>query len=85
MAALGCPILGDPKYGNLRYNRHADVSHQLLAACRLQFADLPPQDLFADLNGHIWYYVPAFCTQYGFGVARINALLAGKAIRDGKG
>ena len=38
MAALGCPVLGDDKYGDREANRHFHQKRQLLLAKRLTVA-----------------------------------------------
>ncbi len=66
MAALGCPVLGDEKYGNPAANRKRHLTHQLLAACSLRFdfsAAACPLDA---LRGRMFSYVPDFCAEYGF-------------------
>ena len=43
MAALGYPLIGDPKYGNQKLNarfKKAGIQFQLLHAYRLEFPDL---------------------------------------------
>jgi len=37
LQALGCPILGDPVYGTLKYNEQYQIQRQLLHAYRLDF------------------------------------------------
>ena len=66
MAALGCPVLGDKRYGNRDANRHYHISHQLLAACILQL-DVPAEGhLLSALHGRSFSYTPDFCARYGF-------------------
>ena len=67
MAALGCPLLGDAKYGDPAYNRRYGEKYQLLAACRLR---LDPPDDSLHLDRNMFSYVPDFCTKYGFTVAQ---------------
>lgn len=65
-AALGCPVLGDNRYGNSRCNQKYGESHQLLAACRLRF-DVPPEGhLLSALWNQCFAYTPDFCEKYGF-------------------
>ncbi|MBQ8920578.1 MAG: RluA family pseudouridine synthase [Oscillospiraceae bacterium] len=65
-AALGCPVLGDAKYGNIEQNRKFRAQHQLLAACRLRF-DFSPEPCVLDaLRGRQFSYQPDFCAAYGF-------------------
>lgn len=45
MAAIGCPLLGDDKYGSHTANRAARMKHQALCAWRLTFPKAP---------GHPW-------------------------------
>ena len=43
MASIGCPILGDSKYGNNAANRELKLKYQALCAWRLTFpANCPP-------------------------------------------
>jgi len=64
-AALGCPVLGDNRYGDRRANQKYGESHQLLAACRLHF-DVPHEGhLLSALYGRIFGYTPDFCSRYG--------------------
>ncbi|MBR6106457.1 MAG: RluA family pseudouridine synthase [Oscillospiraceae bacterium] len=65
-AALGCPVLGDAKYGSPAANKRFGAPHQLLAACRLRFdfsAEPCPLDA---LRGREFRYVPDFCADFGF-------------------
>ena len=64
MAALGCPLLGDGKYGDAAQNRRYGEKHQLLAACRLHLD--APDTLRLDRTD--FSYVPDFCAKYGFSV-----------------
>ncbi|MBP0975325.1 MAG: RluA family pseudouridine synthase [Oscillospiraceae bacterium] len=66
MAALGCPVLGDNRYGDRRVNQKYGEAHQLLAACRLHF-DVPHEGhLLSALYGKNFGYTPDFCSKYGF-------------------
>ena len=65
-AALGCPVLGDNRYGNRSVNARCGEGHQLLAACLLRF-DVPDEGhLLSHLHGKSFSYTPAFCKKYGF-------------------
>ncbi len=66
MAALGCPLLGDAKYGDPAVNRLHRAPHQMLAACSLQFHFSEEPCVLSGLNGLHLEYVPDFCAQYGF-------------------
>ncbi len=65
MAALGCPLLGDAKYGNAEKNHRYHVPYQLLAACRLLLEGNPD---VLEAAGKQFAYVPDFCGEYGFDV-----------------
>ncbi len=68
MAALGCPVLGDVKYGFRSFNQRYAAPNQLLAACLLQF-DVPETGhLLSALHGKTLSYIPDFCRQYGFSI-----------------
>ncbi len=61
MASIGCPILGDSKYGNNAANRELKLKYQALCAWELTLPDFPQPD-FAALRGKTfhaprpWYY-----------------------------
>ena len=61
MASIGCPILGDSKYGNNAANRELKLKYQALCAWELALPDFP-QPEFAALSGKVfrapkpWYY-----------------------------
>ncbi len=65
-AALGCPVLGDAKYGNPAMNRKYRVSGQLLAACRLRFEFSDSPCVLEHLRGKQFAYQPDFCAAFGF-------------------
>lgn len=66
MAALGCPLLGDNRYGSPKINRRYAEEHQLLAACLLRF-DVPAEGhQLSALHGKAFSYTPDFCSKYGF-------------------
>lgn len=51
LAHIGCPILGDSKYGIQSVNRALHLKYQALCAYRLRFPTLPPQSPCAALSG----------------------------------
>ena len=61
MASIGCPILGDSKYGNNTDNRELKLKYQALCAWELVLPRFASPD-FADLSGKTfrapkpWYY-----------------------------
>ena len=61
MASIGCPILGDSKYGNNSANRELKLKYQALCAWELALPRFTQPD-FADLSGKVfrapkpWYY-----------------------------
>ena len=61
MASIGCPILGDSKYGNNTANRELKLKYQALCAWELVLPRFTSPD-FADLSGKAfrapkpWYY-----------------------------
>ncbi len=61
MASIGCPILGDSKYGNNAANRELKLRYQALCAWKLEFPRFD-QPAFAFLSGKTftapkpWYY-----------------------------
>ena len=61
MASIGCPILGDSKYGNNTANRELKLKYQALCAWELTLPRFTQPD-FADLSGKVfrapkpWYY-----------------------------
>ncbi|MBR3267780.1 MAG: RluA family pseudouridine synthase [Oscillospiraceae bacterium] len=65
-AALGCPVLGDVKYGNTAANRKYGAAHQLLAACRLRFDFSSEPCVLSHLRGKQFAYQPDFCAAFGF-------------------
>ena len=60
MAALGCPVLGDMRYGNRTLNEKYGKSYQLLCAFRvkLDFSGEPCPLLH--LRGKSWEITPEF-------------------------
>ena len=66
MTALGCPVLGDPRYGDPAANRRFHADHQLLAACALML-DVPQTGhLLSAAAGVRISYTPDFVREYGF-------------------
>ena len=61
LASIGCPILGDSKYGNNAANRELKLKYQALCAYELRFPDLHGTPLEA-VSGKVlhcekpWYY-----------------------------
>ena len=62
MASIGCPILGDSKYGNNAANRELKLKYQALCAWELQLPAFAPGSPLADVAGKVfhaprpWYY-----------------------------
>ena len=62
MASIGCPILGDSKYGNNAANRELKLKYQALCAWELVMPDFPAASPLADIAGKVfhaprpWYY-----------------------------
>ena len=62
LASIGCPILGDSKYGNHAANRELRLKYQALCAWELAFPATLPPGRFAPLAGKVfhapkpWYY-----------------------------
>lgn len=62
MASIGCPILGDSKYGNNAANRELKLKYQALCAWELVMPDFPAASPLADVAGKVfhaprpWYY-----------------------------
>ena len=62
MASIGCPILGDSKYGNNSANRELKLKYQALCAWELAFPKKISDPQFAALAGKVfrapkpWYY-----------------------------
>lgn len=52
LAFLGCPLLGDKKYGDVTFNAlHPAFTDQALCAYRLSFDEIPKESTLAYLNG----------------------------------
>lgn len=62
LASIGCPILGDSKYGNNAANRELKLKYQALCAWELAFPKQIKDARFASLSGKVfhapkpWYY-----------------------------
>ena len=62
LASIGCPILGDSKYGNNAANRELKLKYQALCAWELVFPKKISDPQFAALAGKVfrapkpWYY-----------------------------
>ena len=62
LASIGCPILGDSKYGNNAANRELKLKYQALCAWELAFPKKISGPQFAALAGKVfrapkpWYY-----------------------------
>ena len=62
LASIGCPILGDSKYGNNAANRELKLKYQALCAWELAFPKKISDPQFAALAGKVfrapkpWYY-----------------------------
>lgn len=61
MAFIGCPVLGDTKYGNPEANKKSGFKYQALCAYRLLFKKTPESNLLSYLEGRefenrdIWF------------------------------
>lgn len=63
MASIGCPILGDSKYGNNAANRELHFRYQALCAWRLHFPKLSQPEL-AGVSGQTFELpMPWYCGQ----------------------
>ena len=62
LASIGCPILGDGKYGNNAANRELRLKYQALCAWELAFPDDISEERYSHLAGRVfrapkpWYY-----------------------------
>lgn len=63
-AALGCPVLGDNRYGSRAANEQFGENGQLLCAYRLRFAFSEAEGALADLCGMQFEIVPSFLSRY---------------------
>lgn len=66
LAVIGCPVLGDSKYGNRDVNRAYGVKYQMLAASSLTFRFSEEPCVLSYLNGLHREYTPDFCAKFGF-------------------
>ena len=62
-AALGCPVLGDMRYGNRTVNEKYGVRHQLLCAFRLTFDFSDSPCVLSHLRGRYWEITPGFLSR----------------------
>lgn len=53
-AHVGCPLLGDDKYGDRRLNQRYELHMQALYAYRITFPSLPEGHLFHALSGRVF-------------------------------
>ena len=65
LASIGCPILGDSKYGNNAANRELHFKYQALCAWELRFSTQIAEAQFAHLAEKPWY-----CNQITDGTLR---------------
>lgn len=64
LAHIGCPILGDSKYGNNAANRELRFKYQALCAWELRFPDTVADARFAHLAGRVFHAdKPWYCEQ----------------------
>ena len=64
LAHIGCPILGDSKYGNNAANRELRFKYQALCAWELRFPDTIKDERFAHLAGRVFHAdKPWYCKQ----------------------
>ena len=64
LAHIGCPILGDSKYGNNAANRELRFKYQALCAWELRFPDTIADERFAHLAGRVFHAdKPWYCKQ----------------------
>lgn len=64
LAHIGCPILGDSKYGNNAANRELHFKYQALCAWELRFPAQIPDQRFAHLAGRVFHaQKPWYCGQ----------------------
>lgn len=71
LAHIGCPILGDSKYGNNAANRELRCKYQALCAWELRFPEKIPEARFARLAGRVFRAEkPWYCQQVMDGTLR---------------
>ena len=64
LAHIGCPILGDSKYGNNAANRELHFKYQALCAWELRFPAHIADEAFAHLAGRVFHAEkPWYCRQ----------------------
>ena len=64
LAHIGCPILGDSKYGNNAANRELRLKYQALCAWELKFPAKIIDERFAHLTGRVFHAEkPWYCQQ----------------------
>ena len=64
LAHIGCPILGDSKYGNNAANRELHFKYQALCAWELRFPAQIDDEQFAHLAGRVFHAEkPWYCRQ----------------------
>ena len=64
LAHIGCPILGDSKYGNNAANRELRLKYQALCAWELKFPAKISDERFAHLTGRVFHAEkPWYCQQ----------------------
>ncbi len=63
LASIGCPILGDSKYGNNTANREFRFKYQALCAWRLTFPTLPDPELSGISGKSFRAEQPWYCAQ----------------------
>ena len=71
LASIGCPILGDSKYGNNAANRELHFKYQALCAWELRFPTQIAESRFAHLAGRVFHAEkPWYCNQITDGTLR---------------
>ncbi len=71
LASIGCPILGDSKYGNNAANRELHFKYQALCAWELRFPTQIAEAQFAHLAGRVFHAEkPWYCNQITDGTLR---------------
>lgn len=71
LASIGCPILGDSKYGDNAVNRAYHLRYQALCACELAFPDKVEDGRFSYLAGRVFHAPePWFARQIQDGTLR---------------
>ena len=71
LAHIGCPILGDSKYGNNAANRELRLKYQALCAWELKFPAKISNERFAHLTGRVFHAEkPWYCQQVEDGMLK---------------